>query len=230
MQYMGSKNKIAKHLLPVMLAERKPNQVWVEPFVGGANMIDKVDGWRIGNDNHKYLIALLSAVQNGWVPPTEVSRELYYDVKEYPGNYSGELVGFVGFLCSFGGKWWGGYAKNNDGRNYAAVASRHMVKQAKHLIGIEFVFGRYLDMEIPDNSLIYCDPPYANTTEYKSNFDHDVFWQWCRDLASDCHTVFVSEYYAPEDFECVKIVDHETRMDRSFISKRVEKLFVYAGA
>jgi len=44
MKYMGSKNRIAKHLLPIMLAERKPDQWWVEPFVGGANMIDKVEG------------------------------------------------------------------------------------------------------------------------------------------------------------------------------------------
>ena len=48
MQYMGSKNRIAKHILPIMLAERKPDQWWVEPFVGGANMIDKVEGNRIG--------------------------------------------------------------------------------------------------------------------------------------------------------------------------------------
>jgi DNA adenine methylase len=39
MQYMGNKNRIAKHLLPVMLPYRKPGQWWVEPFVGGGNMI-----------------------------------------------------------------------------------------------------------------------------------------------------------------------------------------------
>ena len=61
MQYMGSKDRIAKHILPIMLAERKPDQWWVEPFVGGANMIDKVEGNRIGNDSHEFLIALLVA-------------------------------------------------------------------------------------------------------------------------------------------------------------------------
>jgi len=53
---MGSKNRIAKHILPIMLAERKPNQWWVEPFVGGANMIDKVGGNRIGADNNKLVL------------------------------------------------------------------------------------------------------------------------------------------------------------------------------
>lgn len=41
---MGSKNRIAKHLLPIMLKEAEKHGItkWVEPFVGGANMIDKV--------------------------------------------------------------------------------------------------------------------------------------------------------------------------------------------
>lgn len=35
------------------------------------------------------------------------------------------------------------------------------------------------------------------------NFDHDKFWQWGRDMSIVGHTVFVSEYNAPADFECV---------------------------
>jgi len=37
MKYMGSKTRIAKYILPIMLKERKEGQVWVEPFVGGGN-------------------------------------------------------------------------------------------------------------------------------------------------------------------------------------------------
>lgn len=48
MKYMGSKARHAKELLPIILKDRKPGQWYVEPFVGGANMIDKVDGNRIG--------------------------------------------------------------------------------------------------------------------------------------------------------------------------------------
>ena len=69
MKYMGSKNRIAKHILPIMLAERKEGQFWVEPFVGGANMIDKVDGNRIGADFNEYLISLWQELQKGWIPP-----------------------------------------------------------------------------------------------------------------------------------------------------------------
>ena len=44
MKYMGSKARIAKHILPIMLeeAEKKGITTWVEPFVGGNNMIKTV--------------------------------------------------------------------------------------------------------------------------------------------------------------------------------------------
>lgn len=44
MKYMGSKNRIAKHILPIMLAEAEKHNIttWVEPFVGSWGMIDKV--------------------------------------------------------------------------------------------------------------------------------------------------------------------------------------------
>lgn len=41
MKYMGSKNRLAKEIMPIMLKERG-QRTWVEPFVGGGNMIDKV--------------------------------------------------------------------------------------------------------------------------------------------------------------------------------------------
>lgn len=68
MQYMGSKNKISKVILSKLNGFRGES-CWVEPFVGGANMIDKVGGNRVGNDNHYYLIELLKAIQSGWIPP-----------------------------------------------------------------------------------------------------------------------------------------------------------------
>ena len=44
MKYMGSKARHAKELLPIILKDRKEGQWYVEPFVGGCNMIDKVTG------------------------------------------------------------------------------------------------------------------------------------------------------------------------------------------
>lgn len=227
MQYMGSKRIISRHILPIMLENRQRGQWWVEPFVGGANMIDKVTGPRIGNDSHQFLIALLAAVRDGYIPPEIVDRELYYDIKSNQNKYPPELVGFVGFLCSFGGKWWGGFAANAAKRNYARSGSRALSKQAKSLSDVVFRHGDYAHMAIPDNSIIYCDPPYQGTTGYKDKFDHAAFWEWCRQKARDGHDVFVSEYSAPKDFICIKEVEFETRINKNKPQARTERLFKY---
>jgi len=229
MQYVGSKNRLAKHILPTMLSARKDNQCWVEPFVGGANMIDKVDGWRVGNDTHEYLIALLQAVQDGWEPPTELSRETYYNIKNNPDSYSAELVGFAGFLCSFGGKWWGGYAHNNSGTNYAAMGCRSLAKQFPKLQGVELTRVDYRDMVIPPKSLIYCDPPYRDTTGYGNTFDSVSFWEWCRERVKEGHTIFVSEYQAPSDFDIVKTIEVKSTLNKNEKQIKLEKLFTKEG-
>lgn len=231
MQYMGSKARHAKELLPIILKDRKPGQWYVEPFVGGANMIDKVDGPRIGADSNEYLICLLDAVSNGWVPPELVTEEEYNCAK---GDRAIDpWTAFIGYGCSFGGKWFGGYARGKnakgDWRNYASESKRNLLKQSPKLKGIDFRYCSYLDLEIPPSSIIYCDPPYANTTKYATgNFDHDTFWQWCRDKDAEGHQVFVSEYTAPDDWECVweKRTGANFASGRKNQSERVERLFV----
>jgi len=57
MKYMGSKTRIAKHILPIILKNRKPGQWYVEPFAGGMNTIYQISGNSLASDNNKYLIA-----------------------------------------------------------------------------------------------------------------------------------------------------------------------------
>lgn len=75
---MGSKARFAKDLLPIILKDRKPNQVYLEPFAGGMKMTDKVDGMRIANDQHEELMAMWQAlIYDGWDPPQSISEEEY---------------------------------------------------------------------------------------------------------------------------------------------------------
>ena len=207
MVYMGSKNRIAKELIPIITKDLKPNQWYVEPFVGGANMIDKIEHpYKLGADNNKYLIALLEAVQNGQELPEYINKDEYIAVKTNKDNYPDWYVGFVGFICSFRGKFFGGYSgyyttKTGIQRNYIKERINNILKQ--NLDGIKLVCSSYDALDIPANSVIYCDPPYNGTTKYKDSFDSDAFWQWCRDKAKEGHTVYVSEYNAPEDFKCI---------------------------
>jgi len=233
MKYMGSKARHAKELLPIILEGRKEGQWYVEPFVGGANMIDKVDGNRIGNDFHPFLIAMWSAVSNGWSPPDFVTEEEYKEAKQQTNIDA--LTGFIGFGCSYSGKWFGGFARGNDAkgnpRNYAKESASNIKKQQDSLIGVKFTNLSYSDMEIPDNSIIYCDPPYQGTTKYATGgFNHEEFWQWCRDKVKEGHKVFVSEYSAPEDFVSVWEKKVNNTLVKDTGSKQgVEKLFIWKG-
>lgn len=202
---MGSKNRIAKDILPIILKERKENQWYLEPFVGGANIIDKIKGNRIGNDNNEYLIELLIKLQQGWKPPF-ITKVDYINIRNHKTIFPKYLVGWVGIGCSYSGKWFGGYAgeittKIGTIRNYQKEAINNVLKQ--NLQGIKFISMDYRKIEIPKNSIIYCDPPYANTTKYKTDFNHNEFWGWCDELAKNGHNVFVSEYKAPKNWKCI---------------------------
>lgn len=231
MKYMGSKNRHAKYLLPIILKERKNDQWYVEPFAGGFNMIDKVEGNRIANDINFYLIELFKAIQNDWIPPTNISETEYLNIRTDKHKYPNYLVGFVGFGCSYSGKWFGGYARGNTNkgtpRNYCNESKRNILKQANKIRSIIIKNKPYLELEIPSNSIIYCDPPYDGVTKYKDNFNHKEFWEWCRDKAKQ-HSVFVSEYNAPNDFECIwgkKVNNSLTKQTGS--KQGIEKLFKY---
>jgi len=228
---MGSKNKYANELLPIILKSRLPNQWYVEPFVGGFNMIDKVIGNRIANDTNYYLIELFKAVQNGWLPPTNISEEEYKNIRTNKDLYPPYLVGFVGFGCSYSGKWFGGYARGNTNngvsRNYCDESRRNLLKQARKIKDVIIYNKNYLKLEIPKNSIIYCDPPYADTTSYKDNFNHDLFWNWVRSMDMQEHKVYISEYKAPEDFICIWSKKVNNTLVKETGSKQgVERLFI----
>ena len=223
MRYLGSKRLLFKHIAPILLKNRKPDQTWVEPFVGGANMIDKIDGKRIGGDVNKYLIALLKEMQNPLFDPPYVDESLYNDIKNCPFLYPDWIVGFAGFCLSFGGSWFTSYTRGEN-RNYAKEAINNTLSQSKLINGVEFYNYEYFDLPIPPNSLIYCDPPYEGKTGYKVKFDHAEFWQWCRDKSNEGHDVYISEYQAPEDFICLL----EIEQNRGGHGKAsIERLFTY---
>lgn len=228
MKYLGSKNKYARELIPIILKNRKIDQWYVEPFVGGFNFIDKVPGKRIASYINKYLISLYIAIRDGWIPPSKISEEQYKDIKDNIEKYPDYLVGFVGFGCSFGGKWFGGYARGlnskNQPRNYCLETKKYLLKQSRTLQDIDIRCSSYDQLDIPDNSIIYCDPPYQGTTKYNDEINHDKFWDWVRDMKNKGHEIFVSEYNAPDDFSCVwkKEVVCAIGKDNK---NRIEKLF-----
>lgn len=193
MRYVGSKARFRKELLPIILADRDPDQHYVEPFAGGFNLICHVDGPRIGNDIDSDVVACMKAISEGWDPPTELSEQEYSEIRSDPGAYPQHLVGFVSVGCSYSGKKWG-HARGNgsDGspRNYCGESRRNVLSQASGLAGVEFSSCDYRDLIIPAKSVVYCDPPYDSTLQYRSGtFDSEVVWVWCDELIQLGHQV-----------------------------------------
>ena len=66
----------------------------------------------------------------------------------------------------------------------------------------------YDEIDIPDNAVIYCDPPYHASDKdlYEGTadaFDHCAFYDWCVDV-SKTNPIFISEYSIEDDrFEIV---------------------------
>jgi hypothetical protein len=82
----------------------------------------------------------------------------------------------------------------------------------------------YSDVAIPPGATVYCDPPYANTSGYIDDFDHERFYRWLRSME---FPVFVSEYSMPDDFICFASIDKACTYSSSKTIKRVEKMFVH---
>ena len=227
---MGSKAKYAKYILPIILKDRKPGQFYVEPFVGSGNLIAEVTGNRIGSDINNYLISFHIAMQNGYIPPENVSEEEYQSIRQNPDNYPPELVAFVMFSCSYAAKWGGGYARGfnskNEPRNYALEGKNNCLSYKPKLDGIIFKCCNYDELEIPDGSLLLLDPPYQNSTGYKNKFNHNKFWIWAEEMVNKGHKVFVTEYNAPPQWKTVWQKEVYSSLTKETGGKTaIEKLF-----
>jgi len=248
---MGSKAKYAADILNVILldlldkysitTDQLQHYSWIKPFVGGANMMAAVPSIffknRIGYDINYFVIKMFQALQNGWVPPDNISEEEYDNAKHWSKEYyttsipiSLALIGFVGIGCSYSGKWFGGYArgKNNYGldRNYCLESKKNILRQKPKLINVDFIYDSYNNIKFPLKSIIYCDPPYASTTNYAKGIDHKEFWTWCNKQVNEGHRIYVSEYEAPEDWTCIWSKTVNNSLTKNTGSKKgIERLF-----
>lgn len=227
-QYFGGKTRTYKQIAQILNTYREENQIFLSPFVGGAWVEQLIEYPKQCYDKHPYLIAMYKELQKGWIPPTELSEEEYKYIKSHPDEKP-YLTGFVGFGCSFSGKWFGGYARNKTGRNYCSNAHNSILKKMQNLKNTQFECVDYRELN-PEGYLIYCDPPYEGTTPYSKQlvgeFNSQEFWEIMRDWSKN-NTVFISEYNAPDDFKCIwqQEVKLDIRDKENKKQKRVEKLF-----
>lgn len=218
MQYFGGKSRIAKKLGAELQSRLRPNQTFVDLFCGSCNIVSNVNAKvRIANDIHPQLMAMHRAVQNGWIPPEVVTEEDYKLVRD-----SGEdhVKGFVGFGCSFGGRYFEGYARAiQTQRNFALAAKNSTLKKHSRMRDVIFTCQSYDELQLDPESLIYCDIPYRGTKWFSGTkkFNHDDFYKWAKNAKAVGHTVLISEYAesVPDGFEVVWKLESKKLMKNS---------------
>lgn len=244
MRYCGSKRRFMKYLLPVFTKGMKKDDTFVDLFGGGMNVVCEVDTInKVAVDYNKYIIALWQEIQTNGMSniPSQVSEEMYNDVKRAYINddkrYEDYIIGYVGACCSFGGSWFNGYARFNSKKNEDHIKEAYnglttQVINFKHLDKVKFVYDSYDQIHLDEKMIVYCDPPYASTKKYETDFDNAKFWEWARKTSKKVKKLFVSEYEAPDDFKCVWQMKKKDGLGTYKGKKqktKIEKLFVYNG-
>ena len=248
MVYMGAKSKYADSIVPILqkiISDNKIN-IYIEPFVGGANIIDKIHcPQKFGYDKNAPLIALHKQMQNApRVIPEHGDADWWYAAKDIYRSSCGNPVemngmelwkiGAISFYGSFSnGGFSRGYAKNVPGRDYYNEAFKNHQKQGAAPTYKDICFcwvPDYTDIELGQNSLIYCDPPYQNTKPYgykfETGFDYDKYWNWVRE-ASKNNFVICSEQVFPDDFKIIWTKDVKRTCGKDNNYAALEKLGVY---
>ena len=231
MKYYESKSKIANSILSFIHSYIMLNNIdtYIEPFVGGCNIIDKVVCTnKFAYDKNKYLIELLRYLQNGGELPDEITREQYMDCKaHYNANdkyYPDWLLGAVGFLAGTGNKLYDGTYINS--RSDYKDEKEALIEQIRSLTDVEFNCEDYKNLH-PKNCLIYSDPPCSGSKGYESvskEFNYKEFWDIMREWSKD-NIVLISEKCAPDDFDI--IWEQETDNTSDTKNRVTEKLFIH---
>lgn len=220
--------------MPIILKDHNPNKdCYVEPFVGSFNTMKLATGRRIAADIDPYVTALYRAVIfDGWDPPEIISYEEYIEIKNNKDKFPPELVAFVGYGCSFGGKFFAGFARSSLTANFAIAAKGSLLQKAALIDpnNLTIITTSFDNLDIPDCSTVYCDPPYKDTT-WKYKFNHEQFWEWAREH-SQRTTMFISECSAPDDFVPIwnrrlTSTVNNPNQDKQTKSMRKDALFIH---
>lgn len=230
MRYVGGKVRQAKTIAQFILEAKEADSIYVEPFLGGASVASIVcPHFKEARlyDIVQDLVMFWNAIQDGWIPPTVVTKAMYDSLKDKEPS---ALRAWVGFAASFKGIWWGGYGPQSPGRDYLAESLRASLRKKEGLEGAKIVCSSYQNVKIDSNCIVYCDPPYHGTKEYKAsggNFDHEEFWNIMEEWHNLGATVFVSEFIAPSGWRPLYTKARHSTLDSKKTKSHTEKLFVH---
>lgn len=219
MRYLGGKGKIGRRLADAILADMGVARFEhvLELCAGGGNMTYRFADRAVhvtAVEAHVGLVALHRRVQEGWVPPTAVTRE---DFKAATDR-TDPLHAFISFGCSFSGIWQSGYLETQPAhvrtmntrkgpvilrqaeRSWSAQSSRVLVRARR--ANVTWVCGDALTCDVPAGvDVVYIDPPYEGTTGYRcvAPAPAGAWWRRAAQIAATSVPVYMSEASGPPD-------------------------------
>lgn len=223
--YKGNKFQILDDIYTtIRTLDIPPVTAIVDPFCGGGSFTYFMaqHGYKVlANDLDTSVVLLHQALQlwgnsNDFETLTEWTKRSFTKAQfKAMLNDDSAFGAFVRSIWSFG----------NDGRTYLTSDEKEAQKledfaagtaepnsRAKHIVDIALAYTRqkldisftnlsYEQVNIPENALVYLDPPYAGTAGYRSgDFDTEAFHRWALNLPNLC---LISEYEMPEPFVLV---------------------------
>lgn len=245
---MGSKLGIADRIVNLVKLNLEPGGTFIEPFCGGCNVAMNLPQltYRVKlYDYNKYLISFLKKLQGGYMPPLVPPTREVWDYHRRHLDEDPAITGEYGYLLGFRGAFYTSYCYLNkkDGDNYYLSKRASVLKTIAKIKDYELTQCSYTDIVLPEdkeNTLIYCDPPYATSVsndfyqkgvKHKDVFNHPEFWSWVKARAEEGYKIIVSELTAPEDF--VSILDipykHIIGGGREFHRHVIERIYVLKG-
>lgn len=201
MRYLGGKVRQAQEVADVIAARRGNRDRYVEPFIGGGAVFARVSAAftdAIGGDVVPDLIDFWQRVRDGWTPPVELSRERWAGLRDAEPS---ALRAWAGYAASYNGKWFAGYGPMAAGRDYLAESARSTARKVATMHAApKLVVADYADHQVDADTVVYCDPPYADTESYAGagTFDHGRFWSVMNRWSDAGALVLVHEYTAPD--------------------------------
>ncbi len=206
MRYFGGKNRSGKLIASKLnnIIKEKEIENYVELFVGSGGVFKHIKCEnKIINDKEPLIIEFHKHIASGG--KIELEYEDYYKDLEpiynefKKGNYGDTplgVVGYVAYQCSFGGMKFRTFARDKlekgRKRDYFKGGLSSLLKKQNYkntkILNLDF-----RDVQIPKNSLIYCDPPYKSTNGYSVEFDNAFFENYINELSKD-NIVIISEY------------------------------------
>lgn len=225
MRYMGGKNRTGSYIADFLIrVADRTGLSRIEDRCCGSLAVSRFlfdrNYWpALGVDVFEPLIRCFERVRDGWDPPEFISDEIYWRYaaiwrksanrgQRAQRDPKDPMVAFAGIFSSYAGKFFTGPCPDDErfefgtpARHASVASSRDLIAMRPMLRSMDLRVGECFDFLPRDPSILYFDPPYAETTPYAWTppFDSVSFWRVAAEL-SDEHAIVVSEFTAPDDW------------------------------